>query len=391
MQAWVILYAIGAAQAALLALALWRRPQNAVANRVLAGWVAVVCADLAVKAAYLSAPSLEWFRAFRFVWLFPWLYGSLFYLYVRTLVSGRAPRMRDAVHGLGFVAMAAITAPVWLATGKTLAGHYARYQLGWPPPVPGYDVLLFGYSLSYVGAAVWQLHRYRRALRARRSDADRWSLHWVEALAMGQLLIWAIALAATALEGHWISYFAIYAAVAMWVCVVGWFALVQPAMLAPDARDDDDEHADGESGSAFEVAPADDGAAPVVASSVTNDPRLPEVEARLQRLMQEDALFRTPALTIGQLARRSGYPEYLVSETINRRSGTSFWEWINQWRVDAVRAHLDDPRDTRTVLDIAYDCGFTAKSTFNSAFKRRVGCTPSAYRQRVASTAQSDR
>lgn len=368
MQVWVILYAIGAAQAALLALALWRRRQNATANRVLAAWVAVVCVDLVVKAAYLSAPSPEWFRAFRFVWLFPFLYGSLFYLYVRTLVTARAPRPRDVLHLAGFALMAALTAPAWLASPEGIAAQFARYGIGgWPPPLPGYDLILFAYSLSYVGAALWCLYRYRRALRAQRSDADRWSLRWVEALALAQLAIWCIAVVQVALKSSLIGYYLIYAAVAVWVCIVGWFNLVQPAVASAEGEAD------------AEDAVATQATSPV--AEAPEDSRVPAVEARLQQLMHDEALYRAPALTIGQLARRSGYPEYLVSAVINRRFGATFWDWINQLRVDAVRAHLDDPHESRTLLDIAYDCGFTAKSTFNSAFKRRVGRTPSEYRR----------
>jgi AraC-like DNA-binding protein len=355
-----------------LALALWRRPANAAANRVLAAWIAVVCVDLAVKALYLGGPSPTMFRAYRFVWLFPFLYGSLFYLYVRTLVTADAPRPRDAMHLAGFATMAALTVPIWLASPTSVAAAFARYQGGdWPPPVPWYDALLFVYSLSYVGAAVLRLYRYRRALRAQRSDAHRWSLRWVEVLALTQLAIWAIAIAHVSLHLPGIDYFLIYGAVAAWICVVGYFSLVQPPVVAAEA----------ETPAASPRATA--------ADATDDDPRAPAVMERLQQLMRDEAMYRAPALTIGQLARRSGYPEYLVSSVINRRFGATFWDWINQLRVDAVRACLDEPADTRTLLDIAYACGFTAKSTFNSAFKRRVGRTPSEYRRTaLAASAQ---
>jgi AraC-like DNA-binding protein len=66
---------------------------------------------------------------------------------------------------------------------------------------------------------------------------------------------------------------------------------------------------------------------------------------------------------------------------INRRSGGTFWDYINRLRVEAARERLADAGDTRTILDIAYACGFTSKSTFNAAFKRQVGETPSGYRK----------
>ena len=101
-------------------------------------------------------------------------------------------------------------------------------------------------------------------------------------------------------------------------------------------------------------------------------------------MMLHEAMYLEPALAITGVARRSGYPEYLVSAVINRRFGCNFWEYINRQRVEAARAHLADADDGRTVLDIAYACGFTSKSTFNAAFKRQVGTTPSAYRRRAA-------
>ena len=36
--------------------------------------------------------------------------------------------------------------------------------------------------------------------------------------------------------------------------------------------------------------------------------------------------------------------------------------------------------DVRSILAFAYAAGFTSKSTFNTAFKRQVGQTPTAYR-----------
>jgi AraC-like DNA-binding protein len=97
------------------------------------------------------------------------------------------------------------------------------------------------------------------------------------------------------------------------------------------------------------------------------------------------ALYLEPALTIAQVSKRSGYPEYLVSVTINRRLGGTFWDYINRLRIEAVCERLKDSADRRTVLDIAYACGFTSKSTFNTAFKRQVGVTPSTFRKQTSS------
>ncbi len=360
---WVFVYIAAAVQAALLALALWRRPVNTEANRVLAVWIALTGLDLLVKAVYWDSLQPEWFRAYRFVALFPFLYGSLFFVYVRALVEARGFRLRDVVHLLGFGVMLALNAHVLLMSDPQIQALSVRWVAGEKTIGSWFDVPLFVYSLSYVVAALVRVHRYRRHLRERRSDADRMSLRWIDVMAACQVAIWFIAIMQWLAHVPGIDYRLLFGAVAAWVCVVGWLSLNQ----APVAREPVGEQVEDVPQSPAEV----------------DDARSSAVEARLAQLMgDEDALYREPALTIAQVAKRSGYPEYLVSTVINRRFGGTFWDYINRLRVEAVRAHLADRADSRTILDIAYDCGFTSKSTFNAAFKRQVGETPSSYRRR---------
>jgi AraC-like DNA-binding protein len=362
---WVFVYIAAAVQAALLALALWRRSANREANRLLAVWVALAGIDLAVKAGYWHTLAPEWFRAYRFVALFPFLYGSLFFLYVRALTRGLGFRWRDVRHLLGFAAMLLATGDVLLASTARLQAMSASWIAGERSIGHWFDFALFVYSLSYVVAALVQVHRYRRQLRERRSDADRLSLRWIDTMAACQVVTWCIAIVQALVDLPILNYGLLYGAIAGWICVVGWFSLGQPPLaVEPDA------------------GPADDEPAAPAAASETDDVRYDAVQARLAALMDGVApLYLEPALTIGQVAKRSGYPEYLVSAVINRRFDGTFWDYINRLRVEAARACLADVDDARSILDIAYACGFTSKSTFNAAFKRQVGDTPSGYRK----------
>lgn len=363
---WSIVFFIGASQAALLALALWRREVNHGANRMLAAWIAVIGFDLLIKALYFHAPAAGLYQLYRFVGLFAYGYGPAFFVYVGTLVEGRAARWRDAVHLLPFLFAAAVTLPLFLLGPAEMDALFAR--LRGREGLAGrwwMDVILFGSAIGYIAAALWRLQRYRRELKQRRSDADRHSLQWIGAMAASQVVIWCIALLQWLTRIPWIDYPLIYGAVAAWVFLIGYLSLHQPAVaLEPPA------------------APA---AADTAADA--DDARFPAVESRLLQLMREDRLYAEPALSIAQVARRSGYPEYLVSAVINRRLGGNFWEYVNGLRVEAVRERLADRHDARTILDIAYACGFTSKSTFNAAFKRALGETPSAYRQRQGASA----
>lgn len=374
---WVLVFAVGAVQAAMLALALWRRPANATANRVLATWLALVGLDLGVKAAFLAAPATGLYRALMFVGTFPFLYSVGFHLYVRTLTTGHPLRWPDLRHLAGFAVALSLFLPVLFAPTARLEGlmqAWLGHRL--PPPVPWYSLFLYAWSLGYVAAALLRVLRYRREVFARRADADRMSLRWLQVMALGQVAIWATALLHDYTRLPGIGYLTIFAVVAVWACVLGYLALVQGPVSPEGDRagaDMDDVEGQDETVDGAEAGPR-----------AEDDPRLPEVQARLEALMREDALFRAPALTIGQVARRSGYPEYLVSLAINRGHGCTFWEYIGRQRIEAACRHLADPGDRRTILDIAYDCGFTSKSTFNAAFKRVTGQTPSAWRARRA-------
>jgi len=362
---WVYVYVAAAVQAALLALALWRRSANRGANRLLAVWVALTGIDLAVKAAYWHTLAPEWFRAYRLVALFPFLYGSLFFLYVRALTLGGGFRRRDLRHLIGFAAMLLLTGHVLLAGPARLQAMSASWIAGERSVGRWFDLALFVYSLSYVAAALVRVHRYRLGLRERRSDADRLSLRWIDTLAACQVVIWCIAIVQALVYLPILNYGLLFGAIAGWVCVVGWFSLGQPPVaIEPEA-----------------VPSGGDAEAPAAVAG-PDDARCDAVQVRLAALMEGAApLYLEPALTIGQVAKRSGYPEYLVSTVINRRFGGTFWDYINRLRVEAARACLADAGDTRSILDIAYACGFTSKSTFNAAFKRQLGETPSAYRK----------
>jgi AraC-like DNA-binding protein len=361
MTVWVILYWIGAAQAAMLASALWRARANAHANRVLSVWLAIVAADLAVKAGYMHSATNALGDAYRVARLLPLLYAPMFFVYVRVLTLGLRPRPAELAHGVWF--------------GLALAWAGARWWSDAPLPVAGswdapwFDPLLYLVAFAYLAAAFRCAARHRRQLRAHRSDADRLSLRWLTAMATGQFVIWAIALVQWLVDVPHLDYFLIYGAVAAWVCVIGWFSLSQPPVATT-------AETDPVADPSLDPSPGDDGLA--------GDARVDDVEARLSELMSRERLYREPALTIAQLARRSGYPEYLVSAVINRRLGGNFWEYVNRHRIEAVRASLSDPAESRAILELAYDAGFTSKSTFNTAFKRLVGETPSAFRRRHA-------
>ncbi len=70
---------------------------------------------------------------------------------------------------------------------------------------------------------------------------------------------------------------------------------------------------------------------------------------------------------------------------INGKFDVSFSDYVNGYRVKAVKEMFSDPaNDNRNILEIAYDAGFYSKSTFNTAFRKFTDTTPSTYRKRTS-------
>lgn len=115
--------------------------------------------------------------------------------------------------------------------------------------------------------------------------------------------------------------------------------------------------------------------------------RKPDAEtlARLDRLlahMQTRAPYLDANLSLKKLARQMSMPARDLSVLINSARGQSFFEFINAYRIDRAADLLADPAHAdMSVLDVLYEVGFNSKSSFNTAFKRCIGQTPSDYRR----------
>ncbi len=336
------IYIIGAAQGLILAIALLLRRVNSRSNRVLAVWMLCLAFDLVIKVFYTIDQITSLLPAYTLVKFFPFLYGSFFYLYVRTITVKQPIRWRDGIHFLGFVVMAGINLPWIFNPWEQSATGFAHF-----------DLMLYLYSVAYVFAGLITIRQYRHTLEQQQSNIDGVSLLWIDVMAYFQVIIWFIAVSQWLLPIKGYNVSIIYMAVAIWMTVMGYLALLQQTVKPLKA---------------IETPPQSD------------DNRFPEVDAKLKQLMEQQQLYLEPSLNIGQLAKKSGYPEYLVSLVINQMYGQTFREYINDLRIEAATLMLQDKMNKQSILNIAYDSGFTSKSTFNSAFKRTHHMTPSEFR-----------
>jgi AraC-like DNA-binding protein len=112
------------------------------------------------------------------------------------------------------------------------------------------------------------------------------------------------------------------------------------------------------------------------------DEVLTEWKPKLLGLLQEEKIYEDPELTLTQVAKQLQSNPSFISMVVNRGFGLNFNDFINQFRIEAVKEMLKKGEHKKqTLLGIAYECGFNSKATFNRAFKKVTGLTPKEWVQ----------
>lgn len=110
------------------------------------------------------------------------------------------------------------------------------------------------------------------------------------------------------------------------------------------------------------------------------DPELTGWKTQLDKLLEEEELYKDPELTLTQLARKMKTNTSVLSKVVNQGYGMNFNDLINTFRVEAVLELLRRKEHLRqTYLGIALDCGFNSKATFNRAFRKHTGRNPRSW------------
>ncbi len=140
-------------------------------------------------------------------------------------------------------------------------------------------------------------------------------------------------------------------------------------------------HALTNTGARREMIPA-----PVIPEKSNVYSRLSEADQHsyaqaLNGLMIKEKLYLHETLTLRMLAQRLDVEPNLLSHVLNKVLGKSFHDYVNEFRIQEVIRKMDDPAFRHLkIVEVAYDCGFNSKATFNRVFKKLTGKSPSDFR-----------
>ena len=107
-----------------------------------------------------------------------------------------------------------------------------------------------------------------------------------------------------------------------------------------------------------------------------------ELKEKLLSSFYEQELFKDPEISLEKLAKKIGTNRSYLSEQINSNFKMPFRSLINKLRIEEARQLLIDPKFAHYSIEgIATSVGYRNISSFNSAFKRETGLTPSYFRK----------
>jgi len=106
-----------------------------------------------------------------------------------------------------------------------------------------------------------------------------------------------------------------------------------------------------------------------------------EIISRLHHLMEVDRAFCDEDITISQVADELSITIHQLSEILNNKLRKNFYEFINEYRIEAAKDLIVDEPD-RSFTSVAYAVGFNSRSSFYSAFKKFTGLSPGTYRKK---------
>ncbi|MEL6673241.1 MAG: helix-turn-helix domain-containing protein [Bacteroidota bacterium] len=221
-------------------------------------------------------------------------------------------------------------------------------------------------TLILLPLSLWWVFRYQRNLYEQTASPAGQSLAWLRRFLMSMLVLdlaWTISFIQASMgQDPEKTFIYLSLGLALFLFILGYFLILQREVFQPLPLPDE---------------PA---SLPVRKLSTKTE----QYHQDLLKLMTEQQRYLEEDLTLGKLSEGLGISPGYLSQVIHEKEGKNFFEFVNAYRVEAVKEKLLDPAFAHySILGIAYECGFKTKSTFNTAFKKMTGNTPSAFRKKM--------
>ncbi|WP_395372893.1 helix-turn-helix transcriptional regulator [Marinicella sp. W31] len=224
-------------------------------------------------------------------------------------------------------------------------------------------------SVTYLAVTVKRLGTYRAHLKNVYSNTEGHELRWIDWLIVFLVTLWIASTIALISDNFHtkslISLEFIYVLTGFVLLFLTTFVSTSPPKVNVQAFIDTPKDLTADSNDKY-------------TRSALSDQHAKQLSERIDSAMRNDVLYLDPNLTLSKLSKHISALPNMVSQTLNEAIGSSFYDYVAHWRVEAAKPLIQSSNDS--MLEISLKVGFNSRSTFYKAFKREVGMTPKAYR-----------
>ena len=230
-------------------------------------------------------------------------------------------------------------------------------------------VVVFGLLYSIWSLVIINKHQIR--IQENFSNTDKKELQWLRYLSIGFGIIWIIVL----LFNNEI----IFSAVVILVLFMGYFGINQLNIFHSKAVPEEIKKKENKT-KAKKQDSKPKKSSEKYAKSGLNKEMATKIYKDLKELMSDHSLYKDEELTLAGLSKNLQIHPNHLSQVINEMEGKNFYNYINSLRINEFIKLAKLPENKKyTMVSLAYDCGFSTKSTFNRHFKLQTGKTPTEF------------
>ena len=294
------------------------------------------------------------------------LYGPIIYLYAQGVIF-RDFKLSSAnlLHFIPFLLLS-ITL---LSSGKVSPNtpeEFIKSELPWQFYL--FSAFMYVHVFVYLGLTYKTLWKYREIIKNKYSQIDQINLDWLSFSlnTFGLLTIVSLVHNFIALAENrtvfMVSLVLLLIFVFYFVNKVILKALRQPEIFAGINQNETGKY---------------------LGSNLTPH-QIEEYKNQLLALLRAEKPFLDPQVNIADLSEKLSVSTKHLSQVINQSFSKSFFDFINTYRIQEVQQILRASKDDKlTVLEAMYQAGFNSKSSFNTAFKKETGQTPTEFRKMI--------
>lgn len=314
------------------------------------------------------------------------LAGPLQYLYTTYLLRQlHRFRRQDWLHLLTLLPYLLYTVPLFFQTSaeiEHLQHSHTYHDVPWRFVLFNWNLVVV--SLGYIAFTLWKLRRYQLGLRYVVSNLEKMRLQWLYNLtwlSAGAWIVFALEnliFMFSDLPGYGFGVSSSLSGLFIYMlCYWGLIKsewLLQPGVarnMQDIARVEEEQQADSSTSAAQRYQ-----------KSGLSVERAQQIHKDLLEVMERGKPFLDSGLTLTGLAALLSVSTHNLSQVLNTEVQQTFFDFVNQYRVEEVKKQLQDPAKAEIkILALAFDAGFNSKTSFNTIFKKHTGYTPSDYRE----------